>query len=131
MRRRYAAFAFAAMLWAAAAAFAQVPPSAQDSLATPPPADLREGGTDWQREKCARYAKATEEALRRKGTSGLSEDFRARHNAFIASGCLEARNVCPRSKEELEIANMLVLFGMNAGMSGTFFPFSCKARFFN
>lgn len=125
--RVLAAAALAAMLCAAGVAFAQAPPSTQDQLATPPPADLREGGTDWQREKCERYRTAWMQAKTRRGTTGLSPDFLTRHDAFIASGCLEGRNVCPRSREELDIANTLVLLGMNAGMSGTFFPFACKA----
>lgn len=71
---------------------------------------------------CAHY-----EALRRRGKADLGEAFITRHEDFIASGCLEGRQVCPRSREELDMANTLVLLGMNAGMSGTFFPFSCKA----
>jgi hypothetical protein len=100
----------------------------QDDLATPPPPGLRENSAEWSREKCTRYQRAWVETVRRKGTKGLSDEFRQRHDAFLASGCLEGRNVCPRSKEELDMANILIIAGMNAGMSGTFFPFSCRGN---
>jgi hypothetical protein len=79
----------------------------------------------WREEKCARYAQASREALARFGRAGLSEEFLAAHEAFLARGCESPREVCPRSKEELALADVLVLRGMNFGASGTFLPFAC------
>lgn len=81
---------------------------------------------DWRKTKCERYARDWTEALRRFGNAGLSPDFLARHDAFLASGCDDPRDVCPRSKEELDLANVMVLRAMNAGTASTFLPFACK-----
>jgi hypothetical protein len=48
------------------------------------------------------------------------------HEAFLASGCTARAAVCPRSAEELEIANVMVVLAMNAGTASTFLPFSCR-----
>ncbi len=80
---------------------------------------------DWRVEKCTRYQRAWTDALRRLGTKGLSAEFMLSHKAFIASGCLENRNVCPRSQEELALANIMVISAMNFGTASTFPPFAC------
>jgi hypothetical protein len=49
-----------------------------------------------------------------------------RHEAFLASGCTAKADVCPRSSEELEVANFLVVLAMNAGTASTFLPFACR-----
>lgn len=85
-------------------------------------------GEDWPRVKCERYVKATTEALQRFGRAGLGADFLARHESFLAAGCQGERDVCPKSPEELRLANALVIRGMNAGMASTFFPFGCLKR---
>lgn len=79
----------------------------------------------WTEEKCLRYTKAWTEMLTRRGTNGLGEAFLARHEAFLASGCTSKPDVCPRSAEELEVANIMVVLAMNAGMASTFLPFAC------
>ncbi len=81
---------------------------------------------DWTVEKCTRYTKAWTEALARFGKAGLGPEFIARHEAFLAGGCTGQADVCPRSKEELDLANVLVIRAMNAGMGGTFLPFACR-----
>jgi len=81
---------------------------------------------DWTREKCVRYTAAWHEAIERLGTSGISEDFIIRHDAFIASGCTAAADVCPRSDAELALANVMVILAMNAGTASTFPPFACR-----
>lgn len=83
--------------------------------------------SDWPTEKCNRYRKAYEQALNRQGKQGLGPDFLAGHDAFLASNCQSRAEVCARSKEELELANKLVLMAMNSGMSGTFLPFNCRS----
>jgi len=93
------------------------PAAAQGSATSPPP--------DWRAEKCARYARDWAEALKRFGRAGLSDDFVARHDAFLARGCDDPREVCPRSKEELARANVMTLRAMNAGTASTFLPFAC------
>ncbi len=80
----------------------------------------------WPEVKCARYKKAWSDALARRGTRGLGEEFIDRHEAFLASGCTARADVCPRSAEELELANMMVVAAMNAGTASTFPPFSCR-----
>ena len=80
----------------------------------------------WSEVKCARYKKAWSEALTRRGTQGLGPEFLDNHDAFLASGCMAQANVCPKSAEELELANIMVILAMNAGTASTFLPFSCR-----
>jgi hypothetical protein len=80
----------------------------------------------WPEEKCARYTQVWRELIAKRGMAGLSEAFRAQHNAFLVSGCHSAPAVCPRSPQELELANLLVLRGMSLKLASTFFPFRCS-----
>ncbi|MBJ6124059.1 hypothetical protein [Microvirga splendida] len=80
----------------------------------------------WPEVKCERYGKAWAEALTRRGRQGLSPDFIERHEAFLASGCTARADVCPRSEEELSMANIMVVAAMNAGTASTFPPFACR-----
>lgn len=80
----------------------------------------------WPEVKCSRYKKAWSDALAHRGTKGLGQEFLDRHEAFIASGCMRQGNVCPRSAEELDLANMMVVAAMNAGTASTFPPFACR-----
>ena len=79
----------------------------------------------WAEEKCLRYRKGWDEALRRLGRTGLGSDFLARHDAFLASGCTGVHDVCARSAEELKMADTMVVVAMNAGTASTFPPFAC------
>jgi len=81
----------------------------------------------WREVKCTRYAKAWTDALTRRGTHGLGREFLDRHAAFIASGCTARADVCPRSAEELDLANIMVVLAMNAGTASTFLPFACRS----
>jgi hypothetical protein len=81
---------------------------------------------DWPAEKCRRYSDAWEAAVRHPGTEGLSPAFLAAHAAFLDSGCRE-RAACPRSTAEIAMADTMTLLALNAGMSGTFLPFICRA----
>jgi hypothetical protein len=83
-------------------------------------------GTDWPTEKCNRYRKAYDQSLARLGKKGLGAEFLASHDAFLASNCQARAEVCARSKEELELANRLVVMAMNSGMASTFPPFYCR-----
>lgn len=80
----------------------------------------------WLETKCARYTKAWSDALARLGARGLGRDFIERHEAFLASGCTTDADVCPRSPEELSLANVMVVRAMNAGTASTFPPFACR-----
>jgi hypothetical protein len=80
----------------------------------------------WPEVKCERYGKAWTEALTRRGRQGLSPEFVERHEAFLASGCTARADVCPRSTEELDMANIMVVAAMNAGTASTFPPFACR-----
>jgi hypothetical protein len=79
----------------------------------------------WTEEKCRRYGQSWEQALARFGRAGLSEQFLARHDAFLASGC-RTRNVCPRSEQELAMADVMTVAAMNAGTASSFVPFICR-----
>jgi hypothetical protein len=96
------------------------------SLAAGPALAQDLGPANWRAEKCARYGKVTAEALARLTTRGMSEAFLQGHAAFIASECTAPAKVCPRSEAELRFANILVLAGMNSGLSSTFMPFGCN-----
>jgi hypothetical protein len=80
----------------------------------------------WVEVKCARYKKAWDDALTRVTVKGLGQEFLERHEAFLASGCTARADVCPRSDEELALANMMVVAAMNAGTASTFPPFACR-----
>lgn len=75
--------------------------------------------------RCAHYDKAWRDIVAKRGTAGLSAEFIARHDAFIAAGCSQKPDVCPRSPAELEIANVMTIVAMNDGTSSTFLPFAC------
>ena len=81
---------------------------------------------DWREVKCERYKAAWTEALARRGTKGVGREFLDSHEAFLASGCTTQGNVCPRSEEELALANIMVVAAMNAGTASTFPPFACR-----
>jgi hypothetical protein len=81
---------------------------------------------DWREVKCERYRAAWTEALSRRGTKGIGREFIDTHEAFLASGCTTQGNVCPRSEEELALANIMVVAAMNAGTASTFPPFACR-----
>ena len=84
------------------------------------------GTADWPKIKCANYKSAWDFTLKRRGAKGLSAEFQEHHAAFIAAGCSTKADVCPRSTEEFDMANTMVILAMNAGMASTFPPFSCK-----
>lgn len=111
-----------ALLFALLAAFAQPVFAQAGSVQN---GSAHDAPPDWRAEKCARYADAWAQALKRFGRAGLSAEYLARHDAFLARGCESPRDVCPRSKEELALANVMVLRAMNAGAASTFPPFAC------
>ena len=79
----------------------------------------------WVEEKCRRYAAAWQRVTAARGLAGISRDFQTRHATFIAGGCTGVHDVCPRSKEEFDLANILFIVSMNAGTASTFAPFGC------
>lgn len=83
-------------------------------------------GQSWHDVKCARYEKAWSAVLARMGSQGLGKEFLDRHEAFLASNCTRTSDVCPRSRAELERANVMVILAMNAGTASTFPPFFCR-----
>ncbi len=95
--------------------------------ATSAPAQAQSApSSNWPEEKCSRYRKAWSEAIARRGVKGLGQEFLDRHEAFLTSGCTAKADVCPRSAEELGIANIMVVAAMNAGTASTFLPFACR-----
>ncbi|HEX2552975.1 MAG TPA: hypothetical protein VHL98_04685 [Microvirga sp.] len=95
-------------------------------LGSPDPAAQEGRSQTWSEVKCERYAKAWSDLLSRRGKAGLGPDFIERHEAFTASGCTARADVCPRSAEELDVANVMVILAMNAGTASTFLPFACR-----
>ena len=90
------------------------------------PAQSQDSSPSWSEVKCARYKKAWSEALARRGIRGVGREFLDSHEAFLASGCTAKADVCPRSAEELDLANIMIIAAMNAGTASTFLPFSCR-----
>ena len=80
---------------------------------------------DWNAEKCARYTAIWPQALDRFGREGLSADFLGRHAEFLASHCRSRVAVCPRSPQELALADAMTIAAMNAGTASSFVPFRC------
>jgi hypothetical protein len=107
-------------------AFAALALGALLAFSTAPSASAQTAPENWPQVKCERWRKAYDEALRRFGRKGLGEEFLARNEAFTASGCQTPPDVCPRSAEELNFANVMVMAGMNAGLPSTFMPFACR-----
>ena len=69
----------------------------------------------WPEVKCDRYKLAWSEVRTRWGIRGLGKPILDSHAAFLASGCTARADVCPRSAEEIEVANVLTIAAMNAG----------------
>ena len=80
---------------------------------------------DWRQEKCFRYTRDWEEALRRYGREGLSAEFVAGNDRFVQSGCANRRRICPSTAKDRTLADVLAIRVVNEGMSTTFLPFDC------
>lgn len=80
----------------------------------------------WTEQKCVLYQRAWDWAYDNMGSDGISPEFIAQNDEFIATGCIERTVVCPRSLEEFDMANMLTVMTMNEGMASTFVPFTCR-----
>lgn len=125
--------ALALMLGAASSAWAQRPkappqPAGQETAA---PADADEeaapASQPSQQAKCDAYRKAFDAVVARVGRKGLSDEFIGRNAAFIEASCAGERNVCPRSPEELRVANFIVAQAVGS-TGGTFMPFGCPKQ---
>lgn len=89
------------------------------------PAVAQDAASDWPAQKCAAYEAAWSQALEAFGSDDMNYGFMAGNENFIASGCSEAGEICPQSRQELDIANAITLALMNAGTASTFLPFNC------
>jgi hypothetical protein len=90
------------------------------------PSAAQDRPRSWPEERCARYSAAWGEALARFGRAGLGAEFLDRHDAFLARGCTPPREVCPRSRQELALADVMSAAAVNAGATGSFLPFACR-----
>ena len=90
------------------------------------PVCAQETDVGWVEQKCATYAAAWTQALDLFGSDRMNYAFIAGNENFIASGCRPVGDFCPRSDQELDIANALTLALMNAGTASTFLPFRCE-----
>lgn len=82
----------------------------------------------WTEQKCVLYQWAWDWAYDSIGPDGISDGFVAQNDGFVATGCIERTVVCPRSKEEFDMANMLTVMTMSEGMASTFVPFTCRVE---
>lgn len=80
---------------------------------------------EWTAEKCGRYTRAWHMATDGLATGTLSDRFLADHDAFLDSGCTIRGTVCPMTKSEYDLANMLSLMAVAEGATGSFLPFHC------
>ena len=83
---------------------------------------------DWPQEKCFRYGRDWDEALRRFGRDGASEGFLEGNGAFLRSGCRAAHTLCPETAKDRKLADALAIRVVNEGMSTTFLPYDCPQR---
>lgn len=82
----------------------------------------------WAKEKCVRYERAWKRATDFVGREGISREFIEGNEKFIADGCSSGADVCPRSAEEIKLANVLTMAAMNFGTASSFLPFVCRQR---
>ncbi len=84
-----------------------------------------EAKRSWSEEKCFRYARDWNEALRRYGPGGFSREFLSGNAAFIDLGCESVDKVCPLTAKDRELVDVMAIRVVNEGMSTTFLPFDC------
>ncbi|MBW6425247.1 hypothetical protein KX729_27840 [Rhizobium sp. XQZ8] len=82
----------------------------------------------WAKEKCVRYERAWNRAKDFVGPNGISREFIEGNEKFIADGCSSGADICPRSVEEIKLANVLTMAAMNFGTASSFLPFVCRQR---
>jgi hypothetical protein len=81
--------------------------------------------TEWQITKCRVYSEALER-LKEAGWEELSASFLEENAAFVQKGCVARIAVCPRTRADLDAANILTIASMNAGTASSFLPFDCN-----
>jgi len=89
------------------------------ALAEPPPA------SDWTTQKCVLYAEGWAWVLKTQDLSGTSSGFLTEHQRFIDEGCNHSIEICPETKADFALADLLTVISMNEGMASTFVPFAC------
>lgn len=94
------------------------------TLTAPATADQTAPGS-WTDRKCTLYRHAVEDAFALLGRDGITDAFMDENDAFIANGCVARGGVCPRSEQDIAMANLLTTMTMNEGMASTFVPFDC------
>ena len=115
--------------WAAVAAMIAVAPGAAfaQSQDEDPDGEAAPANQPSQSSKCDIFRTAFDSAVQRFGKAGLSEEFLTRGAAFSSGGCEGQRNVCPRSPEELKLANLVILRAVGR-TGGSFLPFACPPK---
>jgi len=92
------------------------------------PVQGQEQSASWVEQKCGAYEAAWTDAVAAADETQVNYAFIAANENFIAGGCTEPVEACPRSRVELDIANALTLAMMNAGAASTFLPFRCPVE---
>jgi hypothetical protein len=81
----------------------------------PATADPAAPKRDWTEEKCFRYARDWNEALRRFGPEGFSGRFVAGNAGFIRAGCRPLQPICPATAKDRKLADALAIRVVNEG----------------
>lgn len=84
--------------------------------------------TAWQSQKCQAFEAAWGRALDVHGTDNMNYDFVAQNENFIESDCIEQSAICPRSDQEIDVANDITFEMMGIGLASTFLPYRCQAE---
>jgi hypothetical protein len=80
---------------------------------------------NWTKRKCDLYSEAWIWVLETQDLAGVRTAFIKEHQAFIDANCNHAIMICPVTKGDEHLADLLTVMSMNEGMASTFVPFAC------
>jgi hypothetical protein len=83
---------------------------------------------NWAQRKCDLYSEGWRWVLQSQDLNGVRQTFIQGHQAFIDANCDHSIEICPVTKRERQLADILTVMSMNEGMASTFVPFACKAE---
>ena len=83
---------------------------------------------NWTLRKCDLYFEARIWVLETQNLAGVRIAFIEEHQAFIDANCNHAIEVCPVTKRDEHLADLLTVMSINEGMASTFVPFACTAQ---
>jgi hypothetical protein len=83
---------------------------------------------NWTQRKCDLYSEAWMWILETQDLAGVRVGFIEEHQAFIDANCNHGIEICPVTKGDEQLADLLTVMSMNQGMASTFVPFACPTR---